>query len=98
MIVCKAAVSVLFHECQIVTVLPGGGGASGALGGSSVGVSPGVPLVGAGRMGAAVPGEALGVVADPAGVVLGGRVDVGNPGYGVAMLPPGPGYCDVIVG
>ncbi len=40
----SASVSATPHECQIVTELPEGGGTKGGLGGSSVGVAPGVPV------------------------------------------------------
>jgi hypothetical protein len=65
----------------MVTLLPGGGGERGGLGGSSVGMTPGVPLVGAGdRTGAVVPGRGVGGVADPL---------EGNVGLGAYVAGPG---------
>ncbi len=88
------------QECQIVTVLPGGGGVNGALGGNSVGDAPGVPvlIVGEGN-GGTVPLWLGTGVADLDGVREGPRVAVAGPGYGIGVLVrTGPGYLAVIVG
>ena len=81
MIDCRAVVSLLPHECQIVTELPGGGGDRAGLGGSSVGDAPGVPVpnVGDGE-GGTVPLWLGAGVTDLDGVRVGPRVAVAGPG------------------
>ncbi len=94
---CNIWVSVLFHECQMVIELPGGGGESGGLGGSSVGVGPAVPARGVGEanwdgMGDDVPRAALVGVTERRGVRVGRGVLVDGPGYAADVLVnTGPG-------
>jgi hypothetical protein len=74
MMVCNWAASVLFQECQMVIELPAGGGEMGCLGGSSVGITPGVPgiIVAVGETaGDPVPIEVGLAVLDGLGVLLG---------------------------
>jgi len=94
MIARRASVSVMPHECQMVTELPAGGGDKGGLGGSSVGVGPGVPViavsVGAGD---GVPLLATVGVSDLEGVRVEFDVEVVGPGYGSGVfVVSGPGY------
>ncbi len=104
MIDCRAWVSLLFHECQMVIELPGGGADTGGLGGSSVGDGPGVPgrgvkvgyWVGCGEV---VPVTVTEGVTDFAGATVGCTVLVAGRGYGCEVLVlSGGGYCDSCVG
>ena len=84
----------MLHECQMVTELPAGGGDKGGLGGSSVGVDPGVPVrtVGEGS-GDVVPLLATVGVGDLNGVCVGLGVEVTGPMYGASVFVIcGPGY------
>ena len=102
------SVSVRLQECQIVTLLPAGGGDNGGRGGSSVGVAPGVPVptVGVGG-GNTVPLGGDVRVADLIGVRVGVAVlctgeEVGVlvacvPGGSWVSVSIGPGYCCVSV-
>ena len=78
----RASVSVNPHECQIVTELPGGGGDNGGLGGSSVGVAPGVPVtptrVGGGAVEVPLIGAVGEIVFDGVHVGLGVEVTGGT--------------------
>jgi len=76
----------------MVTELPAGGGDKGGLGGSSVGVGPGVPVTAVGD-GNVVPLLASVGVSEPEGVCVGSGFDVPEPGSDSAVLViSGPGY------
>jgi hypothetical protein len=79
-------------------VLPAGGGDKGGLGGSSVGVGPGVPVRAVGE-GIGVPVTLLATVgvSDMNGVCVGLSVEVTGPGYGAGVsVICGPGYASEV--
>ena len=93
MIAWRVSVSALPHECQMVTVLPAGGGNNGGLIGSSVGVAMGVPVPGVDTT-VGVPDPLLVALAvtDRAGVRVVRGVNVAGPGYdGDVDVNNGPG-------
>ena len=83
---------MLFHECQMVTALPAGGGDIGCGGGSSMGVDCGDPVTpGIAGMGVTLPPVPVGTLVTEITGACVGVFDIDWVWDGLEVGVPGPG-------